>query len=48
MPVAIESILNGIDAEIARLQEVKRLLSGAEGKSGAKSASKGVKERSKR
>lgn len=32
--MAIESILKEIDAEIARLQEVKKVLSGAEAKSG--------------
>ena len=36
--MAIESILNEIDAEITRLQEVKKLLSSAETKPGKKSA----------
>jgi hypothetical protein len=34
--VAIESILKEIDAEIARLQEVKKVLSGAEAQNGFK------------
>jgi len=46
MPVAIESILNEIDAEIARLQEVKKLLSSAGVESGEKSTA--GKKRSKR
>ena len=47
MPVAIESILNEIDAEIARLQEVKKLLSSAGAASGNKSAT-AARKRSKR
>ncbi|MGA9464299.1 MAG: hypothetical protein WBV28_16015 [Terracidiphilus sp.] len=46
--MGIESILSEIDAEIKRLQEVKKLLSSAEGKSGKKSASKGTKIAKKR
>lgn len=34
--MAIESILQEIDAELARLQEVKKVLSGAEAKNGFK------------
>ena len=45
--MAIESVLNEIDAEIARLQEVKRLLSTAETKPGRKTAT-AAKKRSKR
>lgn len=44
--MAIESILNEIDAEIARLQEVKKLLSSAGVGSGNKSTA--AKKRSKR
>ena len=44
--MAIESILNEIDAEIARLQEVKKLLSSAGVESGKKSTA--GKKRSKR
>lgn len=44
--MAIESILNEIDAEIARLQEVKKLLSSAGVESGKKSSA--AKKRSKR
>ena len=47
MPVAIDSILNEIDAEIARLQEAKKLLSSADGKFGKKSTT-AAKKRSKR
>jgi hypothetical protein len=46
--VGIDSILDEIDAEIARLHEVRKLLSGAEGKPGQKTASKSATAPSKR
>ena len=46
--MAIESILEEIDAEIARLQEVKKVLSGADAKSGFKGVTVAKKRRKRK